>query len=154
MRSRDIQRQEFNRFFSEQILELGFAEELNHISDAKYENHKKKLRPGDFDQNKGRQAAHVTLVNPLDKNPDPEVQASQTLQVSPRRDLRCGRGRRAQEEPQVLPNAPDCVISFDTITKRITSRRSSTSGTEQILEPGFAVVIRIEASHGARKHNM
>ena len=41
--SRDIQEQEFNSIFiSQQILELGFAEELNHISDAKHENHQRK----------------------------------------------------------------------------------------------------------------
>ena len=72
-----------------------------HIGNAEYEKHIIE-RGGSFDQNKDR---HFTLVSPSDRNPNKKHNGLQPLQDSPRRDLRCAYGRRAEEEPQVLPNA-------------------------------------------------
>ena len=86
-------------FFSRQILELGRAEELHHSGYAKFENNieERGLVPGGFDQNEGPQAVHFTLVSPLDKKRTNSTGITNTY-VSPRHDLRCGHGRRAEKQ--------------------------------------------------------
>ena len=130
-----------HNFLSQLILELGRAKELHHIVYAKYEKAIKErgLVPG-FGQNKGPQAAHFTLVSPLDKNLNKQYKAHKHFYVSPRRDLRCGRGRRAEEESQVRPNAHSmAALSVSTRSPWSTSRKPSASGTEQKLKTGLTV---------------
>ena len=82
-----------------------------HIGNTEYEKHIIE-RGGSFDQNKDR---HFTLVSPSDRNPNKKRHAYNHFQDSPRRDLRCGHGRRAEEERQVLPHAQwlSCLCRHD-----------------------------------------
>ena len=62
----------------------------------------------------------------------------QALQVSPRRDLRCGHERRAEFDLKFDQPPNVCVICFNTVPWS-TPRKTYTSGTEQVQKPGFAV---------------
>ena len=127
--SRDIQEQEFNRISSRgPSLSQILAKELFHSGYARYEKaiEERRLVPGGFDQNKGPQAVHVTLVSPLDKKTNKQYKAPKHFYVSPRRDLRCGHGRRAEERQlEVRPHAQWQRYLFRHDLPRSTSRKSS-----------------------------
>ena len=71
-------------FFSQQVVELGSAKELHHVGHAKYEHaiNSKAFVPGGFDQIKGRQSVHVTLVNPWYKIPEKKHKAYNTVSLT------------------------------------------------------------------------
>ena len=76
------------------------------------------------------------------QKPKQEIQGVQTLQVSPRRDLRCGSGRR-DEERRTSSFTKRSVAASSVATRSPKSRNIKTdiptSRTEQILKPVIAI---------------
>ena len=83
-----------------------FVKELYHNGYAKCEKAIEGtcVVPGGYDQNKGRQAVHVTLVNLLDKNPNTKYKADKHFE-SHHDAIYVVNTEGAAEELQVPPNA-------------------------------------------------
>ena len=62
-------------FFAQKVLTKGCATEFHHIGYTTYEDAINEGGPvlGGLHPNKGRQSVYSTLVNPLDKHPNPKI---------------------------------------------------------------------------------
>ena len=112
-------------FFSQQSLEIGCAKEH-----AKYEkkHERKDSYEAGFDQNKGRQAVHFTLVNPLDRHANKKYEACAHFKSHHDAIYVVDMEGAQKNNLKFYQTVNDCVVRFDTIP-RITSKRSSTSGS-------------------------
>ena len=96
-----------SNFFTQRVLGKGYAKELHQIGYTRDENAIKDgcLVPGGFHQHRGRHAVYFTLVNPVNKNPDPTFVADKHLKSSHHTIYVVDREGAQKETFQVLPGS-------------------------------------------------
>ena len=115
-------------FFSQQILEVDHAKNLHHIC----------ARITVAIKIKGRQAVHLMLVNPVAKDTQPQISRPTHFFLSHHDEIYVVDMEACRRGPLVLPNAQRLHCLFRHDRQGVQQEKSSTSGTEQKITPGFA----------------
>ena len=85
---------------------------------------KRRLVPGGFEGNKGRQAVYFTLVNTVDRNPDKKYEAYNSGSLTTKRSaLWTWRARKLKNSTSTKPLTNGCVIRFNTILNRMHQKK-------------------------------
>ena len=134
---------------AQQIFELGDANELYHVGYAKYEKaiKQKDIVPGGFDQDKGRQPVHFTLVKHVgSKNPNKKYEAYTHFKFHHDAIYVVGMVGAQKNNVKFHQMLNGCVLCLGT-TPRSTSRKTSTvrdtAGAEATIR-GAAAHIRLK----------